>query len=328
MKQFSSYFKYFSDSDDVINGIFQNNKIRFTQPWGMNDPLEFNPSLKFPPNVNLYHYYELDGIIFPSLELFWRINIIESQINSYGILSLTKKPLSFDMWSKYANGHKGFLLEFRSDFSQHPCMKSKDGKEYQIKKVEYIKDYFLDIEKLIDNNLISLDKLKAEIFFKKLKRWEAEEEYRIVRELNDLPNYAQLDDRSHRDSNVYLFDFSLECVSSVTFGACMSVENKKKIIDLVSKHKIELFQSYIIRNQPEKPEGFDAVKLVHIKNNMSFEELYSLQSHIFIVDNEDDFVNKENIKLKRIKDLPYYEGNEERMNELYDDLKKRKMNNN
>ncbi|KXK15151.1 MAG: hypothetical protein UZ14_CFX002000862 [Chloroflexi bacterium OLB14] len=325
MKQFSSYFKYFSDSDDVINGIFQNNKIRFTQPWGMNDPLEFNPSLKFSPNVNPYQYYELDGAVFPSIELFCRINIIEAQINSYGILSLTKKPLSFDMWSKYANGHKGFLLEFRSDFSKHPCMKSKDGEEYKIKKVEYVKNYFLEVENILDeNNIPSLDKLKDELFFKKLDRWKDEEEYRLVRELADTSSYSQLDDKSYRDSNVYLFDFSLECINSITFGACMSIKNKKKIMEQITDYKIELFQSYIIRNPSEKPEDFDVVKIVNIRNNFSLDELYSLQPQIFIVDNDDDFVNKRNINIKDIKDLPYYKGNEVRMDELYDDLLRHK----
>ena len=33
-----SYFKYFSDQEEVIEGIFKSHKIRFTQPRAFNDP--------------------------------------------------------------------------------------------------------------------------------------------------------------------------------------------------------------------------------------------------------------------------------------------------
>lgn len=39
-----SYFKYLSDDSRVIKGIFEDQKIRFTQPRALNDPLEFSPT--------------------------------------------------------------------------------------------------------------------------------------------------------------------------------------------------------------------------------------------------------------------------------------------
>jgi hypothetical protein len=95
--EITTYLKYCSDDPRVINGIFNEKKIRFTQPWALNDPLEFNPSIRSHPDHNIHAYYEFDGCTFPSEELFFRVQIVESQINNYGILSLTKALDSFDM---------------------------------------------------------------------------------------------------------------------------------------------------------------------------------------------------------------------------------------
>ena len=38
--QFLTFFKYCSDDGRVIEGIFEKHKIRFTQPYALNDPLE------------------------------------------------------------------------------------------------------------------------------------------------------------------------------------------------------------------------------------------------------------------------------------------------
>jgi len=111
-----SYFKYMSSDQRVINGIFNDQKIRFTQPRALNDPLEFNPIMKFHDPQPHYTLYTFNGITLPSTELFYRIQIIEAQVNAYGILSLTKIPNSFDMWSQYADGHRGFVLELKTTF--------------------------------------------------------------------------------------------------------------------------------------------------------------------------------------------------------------------
>ncbi|MBL8077384.1 MAG: DUF2971 domain-containing protein [Anaerolineales bacterium] len=320
MEEFSSYFKYCSDSKDVLNGIFKNHKIRLTQPWGMNDPLEFNPTLKFPPDTEIYQFYELNGITLPSIELFYRVQIIESQINSYGILSLTKLPFSFEMWSKYTNGHKGFVIELDNNFSKHPCMKSKSGTEYSVKKVEYVDDYSLVIDSILNNDRsIIIEKLRDELFFKKTSIWSNEAEYRLVRPFSDLQDYKPIANKPHRDDKIHLFDFSLDCVKSVMFGACMSAENKKMIIAECSNYDIDIFQSYIIRNKPNNQKEFNNVQIVNIKDFDSLEELYSLKPYFFIKDAPEQKTSP-SFKIKAIEDLPYFDGNEKITNELYKNL--------
>ena len=115
-----NFFKYCGDDEKVINGIFKEHQIRFTQPAALNDPLEFNPIIRFKQSEGKYTNYIFDGIVFPSEEIRIRHQLIERQLNDFGILSLTNIPECFDMWSRYANGHRGFLIELKIDFLSIP----------------------------------------------------------------------------------------------------------------------------------------------------------------------------------------------------------------
>ena len=163
--ELKTFLKYCSDDSKVIEGLFKTHKIRFTQPWVLNDPLEFNPIIKFKNNGQNYVRYIFDGIMFPSEEMRLRLFLIEQQVNHFGILSLTKVVDSFDMWSRYANGHKGFLLEFKNNFNKQPCMLSQEGREYPVKKVSYVDEYAIDIDLLTDaKNNILLEQFNEEMF--------------------------------------------------------------------------------------------------------------------------------------------------------------------
>lgn len=90
MDKLGTLFKYCSNSPEVISGLFEDHKIRFTQPYALNDPFEFNPAIRFHSDENDYRYYEYDGVIFPSNYLVNWLNLIESRINAFRILSPMK----------------------------------------------------------------------------------------------------------------------------------------------------------------------------------------------------------------------------------------------
>ncbi len=313
MPEFTSFFKYCSDNLKVIEGIFKDQKIRFTQPWALNDPLEFNPTIKFRDQASTHQSYELDGIVFPSIESFYRVQIIESQINAYGILSLTNTPFSFDMWGKYANGHKGFVLELKPDFARHVCMKSKDGCQNTIRKVEYVDDYVLTIENLVNvSGIISLETLQNEFFFKKTSRWKDEQEYRLIRPLSDLDSYKPPQvNLSYRDEKIYLFDFHLDCISSVIFGVHMSIESKKSIMEYCEGHEIQFFQSYVIRDEKDDFGKPGRVAIISVNNLETPDELYKFKPQLLPIDK--DCINNTGkpLRIFALADLPYYEGYEE-----------------
>jgi hypothetical protein len=61
-----SFCKYFGSSPKVLTGIFGNRKIRFTQPWGLNDPLVLAHIDEFgAPEIVLdsppHHFSALNG---------------------------------------------------------------------------------------------------------------------------------------------------------------------------------------------------------------------------------------------------------------------------
>lgn len=326
-KIFDSYFKYCSDDKQVINSIFKDQKIRFSQPRVLNDPLEFNPTMRFKNIPARYQQYDLKGIRLPSVEFFFRVQLIESQINKYGILSLTKIPDSFDMWSRYSNGHRGFVIEFKEDFGRNPCMKSKSDAEYSVRKVEYVEDYTINVEEIVDqNNQIPIQVLLDELFFKKTSRWSYENEYRMVRPLSDSSIYNPPKSKySYLDLTIYLFSFDWQCVSSIILGANMSKENKNEICQCCREHNIHLSQAHIVRDIPDR-SGTPSMVYINSSNEDSFFDavLKSTPPQIFCTDTirlSSDRV----VKINDITELPYYAGYEEAVDELYHNLKSRSL---
>ena len=316
--ELGSYFKYCNDSAAIIHSIFEDHKIRFTQPRALNDPLEFNPTLLFNDPESKHQSYQLNNIIFPSVELFFRSQLIESQINKYGILSLTKDPDSFEMWSHYANGHRGFWIEFNQDFSQYPSMLSKTGEENPVREVNYVHDYSINVEAIVnEQNEILLEILHDELFFKKTSRWSHEHEYRMVRPLTDCDQYQPPETRyAYTDTNVYLFDFSFECVSSIGLGANMAPEKKSLIVRYCQEYDIPLFQSYIICDHPDRFGKPGTVLHVSLDDVKSKTQILNTK-HQLLCTNKARIGYRNSVKqINHITELPYYAGYENVVNEF------------
>jgi len=322
-REYSSYFKHCSDSDDVLKGIFEDQKIRFTQPRALNDPLEFNPIMHFHNSNAVHHRYELEGIELPSKEMFYRVQMIESQVNRFGILSLTKVPDSFDLWTQYANGHRGFVIEFQPDFASRPCMRSGTGSEYPVRKVEYVDDYAINLDDLVDDHHeIPLEVLHNELFFKKTSRWKHEEEYRMIRPLADCPDYQPpKNNYPSTDTITYLFDFTWDCISSIIMGTNMSSDKKRIVARSCEKHGISLFQSCIIKDHKDRAGTPSTVLPLALDNYDSKEMLLGAKPQLLCT----DLVRLSNlsrtVKINRLSDLPYYRGYEDVLEEMHRSLK-------
>lgn len=323
--QVPTFFKYCSDDERVIRGLFKDYKIRFTQPAALNDPLEFNPIIRFKHNGSSYTRYVFDGIMFPSEELRLHGQLIESQLNVFGILSLTKVPDSFDMWGRYANGHKGFLIELKPDFNKHSCMLSRDGPEYPVMEVTYVDEYAVNIDELVDERgWIASAMVREKMLFTKTSRWKDEKEYRMVRELADDPKWQPLGNKPYRDRNFYLFDFSLDCVESVTFGACMLGENKNKIIEACKGSHIKFLQAIIIRDQKDRWE--QPAKVVIARAEI-FPNLLGMGDLGLFV--EQKYLKEKlrpPITVSELSELPYYARNEEWILQYYKYKKSKQKN--
>ena len=73
----------------------------------------------------------------------------------------------------------------------------------------------------------------------------------MVRPFTDKPEYHPLKNKPHRDDSVYLFDFDLGCIESITFGACMSLENKRIIMSSCEGKGIKFAQACISRDEKD-----------------------------------------------------------------------------
>jgi len=317
LRKLRTLFKYCSNSPQVIEGIFRDHKIRFTQPYGLNDPFEFNPDIRFNSNPDDYQYYEYDGVVFPSNYLVNWLNLIESRINMYGVLSLTKNPFSYEMWSHYANGHKGVLIEFNVGNIKNPQLQLEHGCVLPVHKVRYVRTNVVDLEKMVDRNQRIPENQFHNIFLHKTKLWKYEREYRVIRRLDSCENY-RTHRTSYRDDNVYLFPISLDCIISVTFGVNTSVENKEKIIRVCDGHNIAFLQALI-------PKGSqNEVKPIAVTEFGSLENYLDMGPQLFTFDpNETRFYQLPTIKVNALLDIPYYSSQKEDYDAYYEKRKAR-----
>lgn len=319
---FSSFFKFCSDA--VVESVVRDQKLRFTQPRALNDPLEFDPILHFSNDRDSRRAYNLNGVRLPSIEAFWRVQVIESQINAYGVLSLTKLPYSFEMWSHYASGHKGFLIEFKPDFWKEPCMKSKTGPVAMFGEVEYVRDYSANLDRMADSTgWIPPEVLLKELFFRKTSRWSHEKEYRLVRTLADSPQYTPPSTPySYTDlAGMYLFDFDWKkCVNSVVLGASMEKAKKKLIAQYCISRGTPLYQSMIFKDQADWLGEPCSLYLLPLTDAQSRQKALDTPSQLLCTDSL-TIAGEDPVKtVSRLEDLPYYKGHESIVRDMYRNL--------
>lgn len=311
--QLGTLFKYVSDSPEVVDGIFRDHKIRFTQPAAMNDPLEFNPAIRFNSDGDDYKTYSYRGVNMPSIHEWHRINLIESRINKFGILSLTDNPFSFEMWCHYANGHRGFLIEFNIPDKTKPLVQLLEGVNLRAHKVKYVKDYVINIDQLTQGrDSIPPHKIRDAIFLRKTKHWKYEREYRIVRQLADCDTYHPPVKRtSHRDKEVYLFPLSLSSIANVVFGVNTSQETKRKVIEFCKGTNIGFLQTVIYKDLQNE------IKFVQIDQWESIDKYLSLLPQIFVTDSISEKYHGDRITVNSLHEIPYYHLQQDDYNEFY-----------
>jgi hypothetical protein len=221
--------------------ILENGLIRFTQIGEFNDPFELDPFITSISRQCLSYCSELSE--FEVKEMSHsdedykyscdRFNLIDdykekfrNEIGNYGVLSLStnneinqliticipdeKDPrVNILMWSHYAESHRGFVIEFKSDFIEG----------LDIRPVDYsdVRDCltFEDIdEKCFDH-----------IFYKKSTKWKYEQEFRAVLPLEKAVKI--------NDGKFHLFEINKSSINSITFGSAMSKVNKDSIMKFI-----------------------------------------------------------------------------------------------
>lgn len=303
------YCKYCSNTDGVLQGIFDNHRIRFTQPAALNDPIDCHPLLEVPCKLGEHTRFIVDGVLMPSANEWYHLHLVEPRINEFGILSLTKNPLSFDMWSRYANGHKGFLIELRSGFNEHSAFASTSGAHfYDVVAVTYSDVFSISIgDDKVEDGSPALSAFEERLFYTKLRRWAAEKEYRMVRPLKDLGKPSGgLHIGTYRDSTtVYTGSLPIELINTVTFGAYMARDTKRWIVDRCRGSQVQFLQCMIYQRETDTAGLAPTVKIIPLDDQARFSRVLEMQPQLFLMADESLIPPKE-VSLGSLEELPYF----------------------
>lgn len=223
--------------------VVRDGLICLTPPQKLNDPFEVNPIITEldADNYNIrkmgygvpYEVLTQEDRDYGNQRERRRVEYrdkYQQYANSFGILSLVSgehmsvmpgvevvNPAdprrNLLMWSHYANQHKGFVIEFSSDFM------AIDGvEENDIIEVEY------DDER-IEIFYEEIDAQWKGPFYQKGSSWKYEQEWRLVRPLSEATFVTE--------DNNHLFRFNRASIVSVTAGSRMSEDNKKELQNLI-----------------------------------------------------------------------------------------------
>jgi hypothetical protein len=265
-------YKYFSPS---LAQVLENGKLRYSPPSVLNDPFELKPHISaIAPESEIIKKYievaapqmqslkaefsakvgravsedELFKLLFSVMPLKYvteQVNLRSSQVQTtlaeqfekVGMLCLTEKYDNLLMWAHYAESHAGFVLGFdTSDPHFHQRRSDKDELRH-IRKVKYTD---------VRPETILIDGPSYDVFISKGRIWEYEQEWRILRPLQDADEVKEI---PGLDVPIHLFEFPWECLRSIRLGARMTKTNQDKILDLVSKSQqlshVEVFKAEV-----------------------------------------------------------------------------------
>jgi Protein of unknown function (DUF2971) len=152
---------------------------------------------------------------------------IYSGINAlFGVLCLTTNPDHKLMWGHYADGHRGFVMEFDT---KKPRFALSD-----------------DLHRIIySNEPPTYDPaIGSQGWWKvKSKEWEYEEEYRIVSKL------CECEKKIIKDKTVYLRHLPRDCVKAVFMGLKMEAAMKKRLREVCQQANINLFEAAFVNSE-------------------------------------------------------------------------------
>lgn len=232
-------YKYLPFTEGSLQ-VIKSGTIKFSSPSIFNDPFDCKPSytldLWSKPSGKEKQLMKRIGD-FEKLSPAKRIqNLqkyrarIENKVKSgdfiedinrqYGVLCLSRNPLSILMWSHYANNHEGFLIEFKIPIVGN----EDDAKDLQNLLVPFPITYSKNRPVLEVFENVTHESLKKHLLTKSID-WEYEEEERVIDHI--------------RGPGIHSYNRN-KILCSVVAGIKMSEDNYKIISKIVSDVNQEL----------------------------------------------------------------------------------------
>jgi len=155
----------------------------------------------------------------------------------YLTLSLTEEKNNLLMWSHYAKSHKGFVIGFESEnifFSEKTLSGISPifNVRYSAERPDYSLTEGSDYHNMYENILLT-----------KSPHWSYEKELRMFARSHIGKNIG----KDENDFDVYVFNFSPECLKEIIFGYRMSTDSKQKIVNLVENRypNLKIFEAHL-----------------------------------------------------------------------------------
>jgi hypothetical protein len=235
--------------------ILENGKIAFTPPGRFKDPFEFRPELAgrtvraLLKDTIRQHENELitgadgmsarqlkrarktllrtanhEGVLEKTKDSFTR-TIATRADSDFGVLCLSSVENDNLMWYHYADGHRGFVIEFDSEQPEF----RKVGKPW---KIEYVVS-----QPVYDHRVGNLD------FFRfKPKYLEFEKEFRIIRPLKECTVMKDVG-----RNPLYFWPLPLICVKAVYLGHRLGHEFRDRLMKALTGTDVKIFETVIAR---------------------------------------------------------------------------------
>ncbi len=194
--------------------------LRATQRKFLNDPFEFRPPKKLTDKIK--EFYLRTGMPEPSYE-----KMCDSFYRLHGVISFTESKSNLLMWSHYADGHKGLVLEFNP---QNNFFNDLNRVKYD----SVISDHILNSINIDDNDTF------FKLFYIKSDEWIYEKEHRIIREFSGSDYYLKGEairegkDSVYSDETVF-FAVPYDALLKIYFGCEMEETHKKYFFDELNK---------------------------------------------------------------------------------------------
>jgi hypothetical protein len=150
---------------------------------------------------------------------------INKLIDSYAFLSLSAKNNSNLMWSHYADSHKGFCIEFRSEHIHADKVLYQDS----IPQIELAKMLAMPVKPDCEDHI---GKKIWHALHTKLNEWDYEEEYRF-----------QYDKKLKPEEKIMKVPYTPDFLESVIFG-CRTPQKTKDFIASNIQFPIKFKQAY------------------------------------------------------------------------------------
>lgn len=230
--------------------ILENQKIVFTPPGRFKDPFEFRPELA-PKTVRvllkdtirqnertlisgadcmsarqlkrarrtLLRTASNEGVLEKTKDSFTK-TIATRADNDFGVLCLSSIPDDNLMWYHYADGHRGFVMEFDTEQQEFRQV----GKPW---KVEYVAS-----QPVYDHRIGNID------FFRlKPSYLDFEKEHRIIRPLKEC-----VVDKAQGREPLYFWPLPLICVRAVYLGHRLEPEFRSRLQKALQVTDVKQFE--------------------------------------------------------------------------------------